>query len=422
MMLALAFALGLECFAQKNEPMLKRGDYSVEDIKAFALKNSKKGREFSKELISLVQRRLNEAGINVSLSKENIPWIFEHTKIQEAALESGQFMNSRWLPDEERIEFFESETRYEGNVGIFVYNEDGKHFSFPLFKASCANLLDVIALKNVPVETAHNILVPDTVYPDRKKPDTIYKILWVVSPQAAQPCQVVVASQCNYCESGYMYYPQTSFYSPWLSMSFGWSSYGGYGVSNITYNNIYNDNSSYYNNVTTINNERNNWRNERVSSPPGGRVTPPPHIDPPGGGPITPPPHTDLPGGRGVIPPPHADQQGGSRRTQGGGNQSPTYRQPAVQQQQTYRTASQQPTYRQPATQQQPTYRQPAPTQTFRSAPAPTTYRQVAPTNSQPTYRQSAPAPTTYRQAYQSSPVRSSGTTTRSSSFGGGRR
>ena len=305
----LAFAFGLECFSEKMNPILDtdtNGTYTPEFVKNFALSHSKKAHEYRLAVVSLVQRKLNEAGIDLILSEESIGWIFSHVQIQEVWLEAGQWKNSGWMPNEQRIKFYVSDSRYEDNAGIFVYEKDGKYCSFPLYKETCGNLFDIVALAYKP-NAPHSILIPDSVYSTSGRIDTVYKVIWTVEIREVQ----IHTTQVT--DWGYqpMFIP---YYNPWM----GWGYSNNYSCQGICYNNVVNNNTIINNNVTTIDNNWNyTWNDgQRVTpqphvDPPNGRTTPPPHVDPPGGGRVTPRPHTDLVSGANT---PNTRSQTGTRQ------------------------------------------------------------------------------------------------------------
>lgn len=260
-------------YAQKGKPILPYGDYSVEKVKALALGDSKKSQEFRRLLIPLVQKKMNQCGYSFTLKESDIPWIFDQVKEQEVWLESRQFSNSRWLESSQKIEFFVSESRYEGNAGVFVY----ENCSFPLYKVSCANLLDA-ELNTVP-KIDNNLLVPEKVQTVQGKTDTVYKEVWVKEPKVYEECVVRVQMDMGY---GMQYqtmpvFIPTPMYMPMPS---------GPGYSNV---NI--DNSSYYynNEVTNI---TNNYPPKPKPDPvdPGGPAPVPGHTD----GPAPAPGHDDI--------------------------------------------------------------------------------------------------------------------------------
>ncbi|MDD3662554.1 MAG: hypothetical protein PHT84_01675, partial [Candidatus Pacebacteria bacterium] len=204
MFLLVVVLLGFQAAARKGQPILPYGDYSIEDVRTFALSDSEKAKEFRMVLVPLVQRKLDESGENLKLSESHVSWIFDQVVEQEAWLEARQFKNSRWMPNENIIEFYVSETRYEGSAGIFVYGK----CSFPLYKTSCANLLEA-NLNRVPsgppIETEiqkHTVLRVDTIYDTYAKKDTIFEPVWVEEPERFVESRVEVV----YVEQPHAYY------------------------------------------------------------------------------------------------------------------------------------------------------------------------------------------------------------------------
>lgn len=247
---------GFQAFGEKGEPILPYGNYSIEEVRAFALSPSKKAEEFREVLVPLVQRKLNESGESLVLSKSHISWIFDQVVEQEAWLEARQFKNSRWMPDNKTIDFYISETRYEGATGIFVYGK----CSFPLYKVSCANLLDASlnrATSSRVVE--HNILKIDTIRRTYEKVDTSYVTVWVEEPQYVENRRV----ETVYVEQLRLY--DEPIYRPMFMPVFipvvlpRWGS---------NYNNVCVNNSNYYSSNTVINNT--NINNHIVNKDNGG--------------------------------------------------------------------------------------------------------------------------------------------------------
>lgn len=243
-MLVVVLLLGFQAMAQtkKGKPILPYGDYSIEEVKKFALGGSTKSLEFRKELISLVDRKLDEAGEEIKLTESNISWVFSKVIEQEIWLEAGRFKNSYWLPAEEKIEFYTSESRYEGNAGMFKYGK----CSFPLYKVSCGNLLEIPPNKTTQT-IDHIIMVPDTIRNTVSIQDTIYHPVWVENPQEREQTRVEVI----YVEQNQRYEP--CYYQPMMMPVFIPFSFSGYDYGRgSNYSNINIDNNSYYyNNIIT---------------------------------------------------------------------------------------------------------------------------------------------------------------------------
>ena len=265
----LAFAFGLNCFAGGNgkEPILKYGSYSPEDIRALATGISEKARQYADLTVAMVNRKLHEEGFKKVFS--SVSEVFDYISEQEIRLNPRHWRNSCWNSNTQRIEWDPNlnESDYEGFAGIFVFEENGRHISFPVYKRSCANLLDVQAITSLVSEKEqHEVLLPDSVVNDipNNRVDTIYKVVWVQNAQEPQQCYVV----CSACQQQYSTFVMP--YIPWM----GWS--GGYGggysnnTTNITYYSSFNNE-----NITTIyNNNYHQDYSHRTRENGGGRVTP----------------------------------------------------------------------------------------------------------------------------------------------------
>lgn len=250
----MALLVGFQTVVANKPSLRKYGKYSVSDTKAFALENS----IYRDTLTSLVHRKLRQAGYSVKLTTDQI---FDHVEMQEVWLEAKQWKNTRWTDDyKTAIEFYLSESRYEGNAGVFIYEE----CSFPLYKESCDNFFE--ASLNGVAKIKHSVLVPDTIRETPTKHDTVFHHVWVEEPRVreSQRVEVVYARQLYSYEPysyGYGYMP---LFIPWFS---GWNR----GGNNYTSVNI-NNSSYYYNNQNTnIRNDYhpNNYRQNPCGPTPG---------------------------------------------------------------------------------------------------------------------------------------------------------
>ena len=309
----LAFAFGLDCFAGGNGtrgPILKYGNYKIEDVRTLAIGISEKSRQYADLTVAMVNRKLHEEGFTKIFS--DVSEVFNYVSEQEIRLTSRHWRNSYWDSSTQKIEWDPnlSESDYEGFAGIFVFEEEGRHISFPIYKRSCANLLDVQAITSLVSEKEqHEVLLPKSVVNDipNNRVDTIYEIVWVQNAQEPQQCYVA----CNACQQQYSTFVMP--YIPWM----GWS--GGYGggysnTTNITYYSSFNNE-----NITTIyNNNYHQDYSHRTHENGGGRVTP--HGQTDVGQRVTPHGQNDVvnSSGRGYTPNGQTDR---IRKTSGGQNE-----------------------------------------------------------------------------------------------------
>jgi|GEM_PF-2284337 len=121
-------------------PLLDNGYYPVEKVKELAFGDSKKSIEFRANLILLVQEKIDEAGIVLDqrLGNKSLTWIFKNIEIQETKLNAGEWSNSGWNTETEKIKLSVSKTSYEGPCGIFSF----QNIAFAIWKGNCANLTD----------------------------------------------------------------------------------------------------------------------------------------------------------------------------------------------------------------------------------------------------------------------------------------
>lgn len=253
MLFLMALLVGFQTVVANKPSLRKYGKYSVSDTKAFALENA----IYRDTLTSLVHRKLRQAGYSVKLSTDQI---FDHVEMQEVWLEAKQWKNSRWTDDSETaIEFYLSESRYEGNAGVFIYEE----CSFPLWKESCDNFFD--ASLNGVSKTKHTVLVPDTIRNTPTKHDTIFHHVWVEEPREREQQRVQVV----YMNQGYGLYEPVYYRPMYMPLFIPWFSGWNRGGNNYTSVNI--NNSSYY-----YNNQNTNIRNDYHQSQPSNSCGPTP--------------------------------------------------------------------------------------------------------------------------------------------------
>lgn len=290
MMMLVVVLIGFQVTAQKGQPILSYGDYTVEQVRVFALSDSNKAEKFRQALILIVNKQLKEAGENYIVNEYNISWVFDQVEEQETWLEAGQWKNSRWMA-KNSLDFYVSKTRYEGNAGIFEYGK----CCFPLYKSSCANLIDpILKRKTSGSFINHNAQVPIEININLSGvKDTLYKEVWIQSPEQTQP---VIVEINHYGEQqGYYrdsYYP--SYYSMPVMFSFPLISWGmNYGCNYIGGSDYYYNN-QVTNNITNISNTNTNTNiniNKNYPNPvdpidtggPGGADTQPANLGGPGG-------------------------------------------------------------------------------------------------------------------------------------------
>ncbi|MBK5215736.1 MAG: hypothetical protein JJE53_02940 [Candidatus Pacebacteria bacterium] len=246
-MIMITLLIGFQTVLMAQESAIRKyGEHSVESTKNFVLEN----KICRDTLLNLVHRKLRQAGYSVTLSASEI---FNYVEEQEVWLEARQWKNSRWTsPQKEAIEFYISESRYEGDAGIFIYED----CSFPLYKKSCDNFID--ASLNGVAKTPHTVMVPKKIVVDTEEvKDTIYVPVWVEAPQERENIRVEVIYVNESRGYGPNYGYQEPYYMPLYIPSFYWGwnagrNNGDYRVTNI-------DNSSYYynNQVTNTTNTTN---------------------------------------------------------------------------------------------------------------------------------------------------------------------
>jgi hypothetical protein len=136
----------------------RENDYSIAEIKNFALARTELSSIWRQELLETVNTGLAIAGENIVLDERNIFWILDHVVYERRKLTS--FTNSRKIGN--KIEFF-SDYNYDGMVGVFKYGK----CSLVIFKTRCVNLL------RVPPEIVQN--APSTVDFEFSKPKPAFK-------------------------------------------------------------------------------------------------------------------------------------------------------------------------------------------------------------------------------------------------------
>lgn len=132
----LLVALGSQAFGKLYPPIQPylENDYTLSQVKTFALANTELSSSWRKELVSIVNKGLVDAGENMTLNTGNVSWILDHVSYERKKITN--FGNSR---DSLNNVVFYSDIEFDGMVGIFDFNK----CNLVIFKTRCMNLLKV---------------------------------------------------------------------------------------------------------------------------------------------------------------------------------------------------------------------------------------------------------------------------------------
>jgi hypothetical protein len=233
--LALALA-GLECFGQKEQKLQpinppREDGYNSEWVANFALGTSNLSINYREALVSLVNKKLAEAGKKIKVDSTHILYIIKkYSKDTLMTLPAG-FMNLG-KTETDRVEFRRNDVPCTGVVRFFRIPGCG----FPLYKEDCTNLVQMLPADGFtdqqkdPFEELPNPTTPPTTGPanpvagnltSSARDTNCCKVTaannYYSDQQQTAPCQMTTYWQTGYYCQLPVYYMQSGprFYGYW---------------------------------------------------------------------------------------------------------------------------------------------------------------------------------------------------------------